>query len=87
MARDESFALTQKDQEFIKELGLAEINSLLSMEKEVAKLNMRQLDKLKQMFRRVSKEGDYFSKPVETGIANNDLGCFAEAIIVLKSKA
>jgi len=82
-----SFILAPKDRELIEELGLNKCGSVRSMEKKMAQLNMRQLDRLKLMFQRISKQESRFSELTEIGIRNNDLRSFSEALILLMKMA
>ncbi len=75
--------LGEKEQQLLSELGLVTLDSD-EIEQKVGNLNMRQLDRLKLMFERISKKEDVFSEKTKQGIKNNDLKAFAEAVISLE---
>ena len=75
------FSMSENDAKLLSELGFyntARADSVLGT------LTMRQLDKLKMMFMRISALNvRLFPGPIELGIRNNDLGCYSEAIHLL----
>jgi hypothetical protein len=75
--------MDDKDDQLLNELGFSPSDSLDETDRKVANLNMRQLDRLKLMFERISKREDIFSQNAKNGIKNNDLRAFAEAVIIL----
>jgi len=75
--------LVEKDLKLLNELGLDPSDSMVTIEQKIGNLNMRQLDRLKLMFDKVSREDEIFSKNTKNGIKNNDLEAFAEAVVIL----
>jgi hypothetical protein len=75
--------LLEKDLKLLNELGLDPSDSIVTIEQKIGNLNMRQLDRLKLMFDKVSREDEIFSKNTKHGIKNNDLKAFAEAVVTL----
>lgn len=80
--------LTEADVKLFQELGLAECVSLVSCEKVIDSLRMRQLDRLKMVLSRMSREEESpFSPKIEEGIRKNDPKMFARAVFVLNGLA
>jgi hypothetical protein len=69
----------------LTELGLFHLDSVESIENRVQELNMRQLDRLKMMLKRMEEDEPLFSEEVRKGVRDNDYASFAEAVRVLKS--
>jgi hypothetical protein len=78
--------LSETDLKLFKELGLAECTDIASCDNVTNSLRLRQLDKLKLVLSRISKESSVFSPEVKEGIERNDLRTFAKAVLVLNSK-
>jgi hypothetical protein len=77
--------LEEKDLNLLHELGLEVFDSHSALEEKIRGLNMRQLDRLKLMLRRVEKNGRIFPVATTRGIENNEFGTFAEAVLILKA--
>ncbi|HXQ91390.1 MAG TPA: hypothetical protein VN739_00180 [Nitrososphaerales archaeon] len=75
--------LEEEDIKLLNELGLDPSDSVVTIEQKIGNLNMRQLDRLKLMLDKITKERDIFSKNTKNGIRNNDLKAFAEAVVIL----
>lgn len=57
---------------------------MVDLRERICTLNMRQLDRLKLMLQRIDAVDKLFSEEIRSGIRNNDLSMFAQALLVLK---
>jgi uncharacterized protein YutE (UPF0331/DUF86 family) len=79
-------ALTEKEMEIIKELGLDKCTSFDSCNKIIDSFRLRQLDRLKIVLSRLAKER-VFPEEVAEGIRKNDLQAFSRALVVLNDES
>ncbi|MHB8701969.1 MAG: hypothetical protein ACYC7D_13265 [Nitrososphaerales archaeon] len=76
--------MSSSDAALLAELGFKRSQTVAQREKIVADLNMRQLDRLKMMFKRIErKTPESFPERVKKGILLNQARSFAAAVEAL----
>ncbi len=73
--------LNRSDRALLKDLGFRKNQSLTKGKKLASELNMRQLDRLKMMLRRVERRSsEIIPEKARSGIDSNDTDAFALAV-------